>query len=252
MVPASLKHDFSDRAASYAEFRPDYPESLFAFIASLVTRRRLAWDCGTGNGQAAVGLARYFERVAATDASVAQLAHARPHPRVEYRVAPADASGFPDASVDVVTVAQALHWFDLDRFYAEVRRVLARGGALVVWTYGEPHLDDSELDAVLQRFSRETLAPYWTPERRHVRAGYRTLPFPFREVPSPALTLERHWTLPALAGYVRTWSAVARSTAACGTDPVVTLEAALAGHWGEPMTRHRVAWPLTVRAGTLA
>ena len=246
-----MKHDFSDRAASYAAFRPDYPPALCEFIATLAPHRRLAWDCGTGSGQAAVALTRYFDRVIATDASAAQLAHARPHERVEYRVALAEDSGLPDRSVALATVAQALHWFDLDRFYPEVRRVLAAGGALAVWSYGDPVLDDPELDAALQRFSKETLAPYWHPGRQHVRDSYRGLPFPFVEVATPRLTLERLWTLAEFSGYVRTWSAVGRSVGALGPDPVAPLEAELARRWGGSSARHMVRWPLSVRAGTV-
>lgn len=247
----TVQHDFGGRAAEYAAFRPDYPAALFEFIARLAPRRRVAWDCATGSGQAAVGLAAYFDRVIATDASAAQLAHARPHPRIEYRVAWAEASGLADASVDVVTVAQALHWLDLDRFYAEARRVLAPGGALVVWTYRDPGLDDPALDAVLQRFSRDTLEPYWHGGRQHVRECYRGLPFPFTEVPGLTLTLERAWTRAELLGYVRTWSAVGRYIAALGADPVPALEAELAERWGDGEARHRVRWPLSVRAGTV-
>ncbi len=246
-----MKHDFAGQAASYAAFRPDYPPALFEFIATLAPQRRLAWDCGTGSGQAAVGLAGYFDRVIATDASAAQLAHARPHERVEYRLALAEESGLPDRSVDLAAVAQALHWFDLDRFYPEVRRVLTPGGALAVWSYGDPVLDDPEVDAALQRFNKETLAPYWHPGRQHVRDGYRGLPFPFAEVPALTLTLERSWTLAELSGYVRTWSAVGRSVAALGPDPVAPLEAELARRRGDPAVRHVVRWPLSVRAGTV-
>lgn len=246
-----MKHDFSGQAAAYAEFRPDYPAALFEFIATLVSRRRLAWDCGTGSGQAAAALAGHFDRVIATDASAAQLADARPHQRVEYRVATAEVSGLTHASVDVVTVAQALHWFDLDRFYPEVHRVLTPGGALVVWSYGDPVLDHPPLDAMLRRFNRETLAPYWHPGRKHVRDGYRGLPFPFAEVSAPALLLERAWTLAELAGYVRTWSAAGRYVAALGADSVAPLAAELARGWGDPAVRHGVRWSLQVRAGTV-
>jgi SAM-dependent methyltransferase len=250
--PSAFKDHFSTQAAAYAEFRPEYPPALFDFVASLVDRRDAAWDCGTGSGQAAVALADHFTHVVATDASEAQIAAARtrrPHPRVEYRVVPAEASGLPNASVNVVAVAQSLHWFDLARFYAEVRRVVAPGGALAVWSYGDPVLDDPALDERLQRFNAETVGPYWPPERRLVGEGYLALPFPFAESAAPALTLEQAWTIGELAGYLRSWSATARYAAAHGSDPVTQIEGELAPLWGDQAGRRRVRWPLTVRAG---
>ncbi len=244
-----FKDHFSTKARAYAEFRPDYPAVLFDFAASLAPRRGIAWDCGTGAGQAAVALAARFGRVIATDASAQQLEHARPHERVEYRVAPAEDSGIDRASVDLVTVAQALHWFDLPRFYAEVRRVLAPGGAIAVWMYNDSTLDDPGLSEMLHRFNHETVLPFWPPERKHVVAGYRDLPFPFREIPAPELTLECDWALAEVIGYVRTWSAVTRYTARHGTDPVIPLEAELAAAWGDPATRRQIRWPLAIRAG---
>jgi len=240
---------FSARAAAYAAYRPDYPAALFAYLAGLVARHHLAWDCATGSGQAALGLAPHFTRVVATDASAAQLAHARPHPRVEYHVALADASGLAAGSADLVTVAQALHWLDLDAFYAEARRVLAPGGALAVWTYGDCVLREPALDRVVGRYNEETVGPYWMPERQLVREGYRTLPFPFREVDAPAFTLERAWTVAELAGYLRSWSATSRYVAARGHDPVNEVEAELQALWGGAERRHLVRWPLTLRVG---
>lgn len=245
---------FARQAATYAAIRPDYPPALFDFVASLGGARRLAWDCGTGNGQAAVALAEHFARVIATDASAEQLAHARPHPRVEYRVATAEASGLADASADVVTVAQALHWFDLDRFHAEVRRVVRRGGVIVVWSYGDPVLRDGDplLDEALRRFNHEAMRDWWPPERQAVGEGYRSLPFPFAELPAPTLVLERRWTLGELAAYLRSWSAVMRYVAVRGADPVRDVEAELATRWGGAGERHLVRWPLVVRAGRVA
>jgi SAM-dependent methyltransferase len=242
---------FSGRAAAYAAYRPDYPAALFAYLAGLLPRHRLAWDCATGSGQAALGLATHFARVVATDASAAQLAHARPHPRVEYRVALAEASGLAAGSADLVTVAQALHWLDLDAFYAEARRVLAPDGTLAVWTYGDCVLGEPALDRVVGRYNEETVGSYWTPERQLVRDGYRTLPFPFREVDPPAFTLERTWTVAELAGYLRTWSATSRYVAARGHDPVDDVEAELRSAWGGA-ERRPVRWPLALRVGYAA
>ena len=240
---------FSTQAAAYAAFRPTYPRELFEFVASCAPRRGLVWDCATGSGQAAVALADDFERVIATDSSAKQLAHAPPHERIDYRVATAEASGLPDQCADAITVAQALHWFDLGRFYAEAHRVLAPGGALVVWSYNDALLDDPALDAALQHYNTTTVGPYWPPERQIVRDGYRTVPFPFFPLAAPPFTLTREWTLAELSGYLRSWSATARYVAEHRTDPVIEFEAALEQRWGDPTARRTVRWPLVVLAG---
>lgn len=240
---------FSTQAAAYAAFRPTYPRELFEFVALCASRRNLVWDCATGSGQAAIALSADFARVIATDSSAKQIAHAPPHERVEYRVAPAEDCGLPDKSADAITVAQALHWFDLDRFYAEAHRVLAPGGAIVVWSYNDAILDDPVLDAALQHYTSTTVGPYWPPERQIVRDGYRTVPFPFETIAAPSFTLIREWTLDELSGYLRSWSATARYAAELGRDPVVGFEEALVERWGGPSTRRRVLWPLVVLAG---
>ena len=247
--PKSFKDHFSGASASYARYRPNYPAALFDFVATLAPQRRVAWDCATGNGQAAVQLARSFEHVIATDASGQQIANATPNPRVTYRVATAEESGIAGVTVDLVTVAQALHWFDLNRFYAEVRRVAMPGAAIAVWSYGDPMLDDPLLDTALQQFNLGTLGTYWPSERHEVGAGYLQLPFPFKEVPTPSLMLEQRWNLDAFTGYLRTWSAVAAYRAQHGTDPVADFERELAKHWSARETTHLVRWPLTIRAG---
>jgi SAM-dependent methyltransferase len=238
---------FGGRAALYRAHRPDYPPALFDFIAGAAPGRDLAWDCGTGSGQAAVPLAERFARVVATDASAKQIAAAAPHPRVAYRVAPAEASGLAAASADAVTVAQALHWFDADAFFAEAARVLRPGGVLAVWAYGDPVLEEPALDALVRRFNDETVGAYWPAERALVRDGYRAIRLPFAELPAPTLSIERRWTLAELAGYLRTWSAVAGFAAARGSDPVAALEPALAAWWPTD-ERRTVRWPLYLRA----
>jgi SAM-dependent methyltransferase len=240
---------FSTQAATYAAFRPTYPRELFAFVADCAPRHDLVWDCATGSGQAAMALTDDFARVIATDSSAKQLAQAPPHARIEYRVAPAEDCGLPDHCADAITVAQALHWFDLPRFYAEARRVLAPGGALVVWSYNDALLDDQVLDAELQRYNGTTVEPYWPAERQIVRDGYGTIPFPFSPLASPPFTLTREWTLTELAGYMRSWSATVRYAAERGTDPVVAFETSVAARWGDPTTRRTVRWPLVVLAG---
>lgn len=240
---------FTPVTTHYAQFRPTYPEALFDWLATIAPARELAWDCAAGNGQATLDLARHFTRVIATDASRAQIDAALPHPNVEYRVAPAEASGLPEATVDMITVAQALHWFELDCFYAEVRRVLKPGGILATWSYGVQTVDEPRVDACVQTFYRDTVGPYWPPERRHVESGYRSLPFPFREISAPEFHMTATWTLPELLGYLRSWSATGRYLAARGTDPVNDLAVELASPWGDPPVRRRVTWPLSLRVG---
>lgn len=240
---------FGPVSTRYAEFRPRYPEPLFDWLAQVAPTRTRAWDCAAGSGQASLGLARYFDRVIATDASRAQIESARPHPQVDYRVAPAQASSLADASIDLVTVAQALHWFDLDAFYAEVRRVLRPGGVLAVWSYGLHAVDRSAIDAAILHFYSELVGPYWPPERQHVAAGYRDLPFPFAEFTPPSFTMSTDWSLPQLLGYVRSWSATGRYIEAVGVDPVIELGERLAPLWGDPDAARGVTWPLALRVG---
>jgi SAM-dependent methyltransferase len=196
-----------------------------------------------------VSLAATFEQVIATDASVAQVRQAVPHPRVAYHVATAEAAGLAAASVELITVAQALHWFDLDRFYSEARRVLVPGGVLAAWTYAVLRVDGGPIDAALGEFYSDVIGPYWPEERRLVETGYRTLPFPFDEISIISPPMVASWTWSRLIGYVRTWSAVQRYMEAKGTDPVPALEQRIAAHWGEAESQRRIEWPLTVRVG---
>lgn len=240
---------FAPVARDYARFRPVYPADLFAWLATIVPARAVAWDCGAGSGQASRSLAEHFARVVATDASATQIDAASPHPQVEYRVAAAEASGLPAGTVDLVTVAQALHWFDLERFYAEVRRVLKPGGVLAIWSYGVLTVAGPAVDERVQTFYRDTVGPYWPPERQLVESGYRHLPFPFGEWQPPPFQMEVSWSLAELLGYVRSWSATGRFEAAQGYDPVVRLAEDLAPLWGSPRTPRTVIWPLAVRVG---
>lgn len=245
----TFKDHFSQRAALYAVYRPSYPDALFAFLATLTNDHSLALDCGTGNGQAAIGLAAHFDRVVATDPSAAQIRNATPNSKIEYRVATADSSGMPDRSVNLVTAAQALHWFDTPRFFAEAKRILVADGAIAVWGYGDPILDTATLDKILHAFNRGMLEPYWNPERNILLQGYATVPFPFAEVAAPPLELKMRWTLPELAGYLRTWSATANYVKQNEIDPVIEIEKALSEHWGAPNTPRLIRWPLYIRAG---
>jgi SAM-dependent methyltransferase len=236
---------FSRVSDAYADFRPTYPPALFDWLAGIAPATGLAWDCACGSGQASVDLAARFRQVVATDASAAQLAGAVVHERVIYREAPAEASGLPEGSVDLVTVAQALHWFDRPRFYAEVARVLKPGGILAVWSYGVQTVEGEAVDAVVQHYYREVVGPYWPPERRLVEEGYRSLDLPFDEFLAPHFEMSVHWPLERLLGYFASWSATGRYLKATGENPVLALAERLAPVWGEGV--RRVTWPLAVR-----
>src|SRR5262245_9440725 len=243
-------HDhFSSVANRYANFRPHYPASLFDYLSTLVPQCSVVWDCACGNGQATLDLATRFDKVVATDASREQIASARPHPKIEYRVAPAEQSGLPDRSVSLVTVAQALHWFDFDRFYAEVNRVLTKDGVIAVWAYGVNIVEGGAGNQLVQGFYAKTVGPYWPPERRLVEEGYRTILFPFVEITPPAFRMEAHWTLDQLLGYFSTWSATNRYIKATGRNPIPPLAANLKQVWGDANSVRPVVWPLTLRVG---
>jgi SAM-dependent methyltransferase len=239
---------FSRISTSYAAFRPRYPLRLFELLAGEAPGRRIAWDAGTGTGQAAVGLAEWFDRVVASDASPTQVRRGERHPRVRYVAALAEAGPIRDGAADIVTVAQALHWLDLDRFYAEARRVLAPGGLVAVWTYGRVSVDGGTIDGVLDDFYDGVVGPYWPAERRWVESGYAGLAFPFRPVfiETPAMAAE--WTRHQLLAYIGTWSAVVRCLESTGSDPMPGLLARLEPLWAGD-ERRRVSWTLTVRAG---
>jgi len=244
----SFADHFSAVATDYAHFRPDYPDALFAHLASIVPGHSLAWDCATGSGQAALKLVEHFDRVHATDASASQIASSRSHPRIDYAVAPAEASGLANASCDLVTVAQALHWFDLHRFLDEARRVLLPGGILAVWCYGLHRLDTPALDAINAHFYQAIVGPYWPPERALVESAYRTLDFPgFEELPTPAFDLSHDWPLDALLGYMGTWSATQACRRDTGKDPIPPLRARLLPEWGDPAQPRPMRWPLALR-----
>jgi SAM-dependent methyltransferase len=197
-----------------------------------------------------LGLAEFFHEVTATDLSARQLAEAGAHARVTYRVAAAEASGIPSGSMDLVTAAQALHWFDVASFFEEATRTLAPSGVLAVWCYGLQRVGEERMDHLLGSFYHERVGPYWFPERRLVETGYRTLPFPFDELVAPEFELVQEWTLGELLAYIRTWSATARFVLSEGYDPVEPLAARLAPLWGSAAgVRRRVRWPLTLRVG---
>lgn len=245
---SSFKDHFSGHAALYAKYRPDYPAELYRYLATLPARCERALDCATGSGQAAVGLAEEFSQVVATDGSVEQLKHSLSHPRVRYVANLAEQPAFKDRTFDLITAAQAAHWFDPERFFEGVRRVLRDDGAIAIWTYGLARIDE-QIDAIITDFYSNTIGEYWPPERRHIESGYRSLPFPFRELPTPTFELRMEWNLDALMGYLATWSAVQRCINATGVDPLPALRQRLLSCWSTPQDTRLVVWPLHLRAG---
>jgi len=246
---ATFKDHFSAQAAAYSVYRPRYPPELIEFVASCAPNRSIAVDCATGNGQAAVGLADHFDAVVAVDASRAQIQKAARLPNVQYVCSRAERLPVADGSVALVAAAQAAHWFDFGRFYAECRRVLAPGGVFAAWTY-EKFRVDAEVDAIVDRFYTDVAGPYWPPERRYVEEGYRTLPFPWREQPAPVFTLETRWDLDQVMGYLATWSSVQRYKEAHDRrDPLPALRTELESLWPVDAGERLVAWPIHLRVG---
>jgi len=215
-----FKDYFSNHATQYSQARPTYPKTLFEYLASLANHHELAWDCATGNGQAAVALADYFDKVIATDGSETQLSHAPQKNNIEYRQALAEDSGLADNSVDLITVAQALHWFDLDKFYAEVKRVSKPNSILAVWCYVLLRTNNDTLNQLIDEFYVDVIGDYWPPGRHYIDEHYRTLPFPFAELTTPDFAIENHWSLGQLMNYLQTWSAVKGYENKVGNNPV--------------------------------
>jgi len=248
MGQPDFKDHFSGVASAYAAHRPTYPAAVIDYLADQAPHRDLAWDAGCGSGQLSTLLAARFDRVIASDPSAAQIAQARPHPGVEYRQSSAEASGLDAASADLAVAAQAAHWFDLPRYYAEVRRVVRPGGVVALLAYGVVHVE-RDLASMVDRFYWQTLAGFWPQERRIVEEGYRSLPFPFTELEAPAFAMTATWSLAQLLGYVRTWSAVQAIERAHGGEAYAGFARALAGAWGNPDQRREVRWDLALRLG---
>ncbi|MEM7763471.1 MAG: class I SAM-dependent methyltransferase [Pseudomonadota bacterium] len=241
----TFKDHFSQQAATYAAHRPRYPDALYAWLASQVPTQAFAWDCATGNGQAARAIATHFDAVVATDASAAQIDNAGDAAGVTYRVAPAEASGLQPASVDLITVAQALHWFDTDAFYAHARVVLKPTGMLAVWTYQLFELEPA-IDALIAEFFDGPIGPFWPAERRFVDEAYVSILPDWPAVESPPFFMQCDWRFADVVGYLSSWSAVQRYKNAHGEDPVADLAARLAPLWGDGV--RQVRWPLLLFA----
>jgi SAM-dependent methyltransferase len=245
-----FKDHFSAHASAYAAFRPQSPPQLFAYLASLVSDVGCAWDVGTGNGQAALGLAPYFDRVIATDASADQIHHAPSHVKVEYVISPAEKSDIPSGIVSLTTAAQAIHWFSFDDFYREVRRVSKPNAVIAAWTYHLASINPA-VDAIVAEYYDMTLKDYWPAERRYVDEKYSTIPFPFDEISAPMFLMEETRNLSDWLGYLSTWSATQRAIKALGPQVFEGVAEKLLVAWGHPESRKTVTWPLHLRVGRI-
>ena len=241
--------NFSALANIYATFRPHYPDELFEYLCGLVGEKDAAWDCGTGNGQVARKLADRFNHVFATDISQAQLTHAQRKENITYILTRAEHTTFADRTFDLITVAQAVHWFDFDAFYKEIRRVAKPGAVIAIWGYGSSTVTP-EIDALVNDFYTNVVGKYWDPERRYVEQAYRTIPFPFRELPIPAFEMMERWSFEHFVGFLNSWSAVQNYVNAHKVNPVETLKDKLQPLWNAKELK-RVSFPLFLRVGMI-
>jgi SAM-dependent methyltransferase len=243
-----MKDNFSKQSALYAQFRPSYPKALFDFILSLVTEKNIAWDCGTGNGQVAVELAKYFAKVYATDISENQLKNAVQKENIIYKKESAEKTTFPANEFDLITVAQAIHWFDFDAFYKEVNRTLKAGGILAVIGYNIIKTD-TETDKIINNFYWNITGPYWDKERKYIDEEYKTIPFPYKDLQTPEFTSEYEWELPHLTGFLNSWSAVQHyKDKNNNQNPVDLIINDLKKIWPEGIKK-KVSFPILLRIG---
>jgi SAM-dependent methyltransferase len=241
--------NFIGQASFYAKYRPRYPSAMYDFILGHLSGRAQAWDCATGNGQVAVELSKYFEQVMASDVSQSQLDNAGQAPNIKYLVAPAESTPFEDHSFDLITVAQAIHWFDIDRFYEEVRRVAKEGATLAVIGYNRLRVDE-QIDPVIHAYYEKMFTEAGLKgARRLVETEYRTIPFPFVEIPSPSFSSDYEWTIEDLNGFFYSWSSVQKYREQRGEDPTVEIINELRGVWGE---KRSVSFPVFLRLGKVA
>jgi ubiquinone/menaquinone biosynthesis C-methylase UbiE len=239
---------FADKSDLYAAARPQYPSALFEYIDTLVSIHNAVWDCATGNGQAALGLAKNFNNVYATDISQQQIAHSLPADNIHYSVSPAEHTPFADNQFDLVTVAQALHWFNFDKFWPEVNRVLKPGGLFVTFAYCWLSVEPA-IDQALDTHVKAIIAPYWAPNNKLAWDNYQEVDFPFDKLDAPQLTLKNHWDLQQFMDYIHTWSATRRCIDAQGIDFFHQAKTQIGHHWGDPQQKRLVTSPLTIIAG---
>ena len=242
-----MKDNFSEQSKAYAQFRPHYPKELFEYLFTLVNAKDSAWDCGTGNGQVAGVLADHFKNVYATDISQQQLNEAVRKNNIHYSVQPAEKTSFADNQFDLITIAQAIHWFQFDAFYTEAKRTLRPEGLIAAIGYGLVQTE-KPLQEIINHFYTKIIGPYWDAERHYIDEGLQTIPFPFQEIEMPAFEMAYQWTFEQLIGYIGTWSAVKHYTKQNNTDPVLIIKDALRVAWGDHNT-HSFTFPVLLRVG---
>ncbi|MCX7877987.1 MAG: class I SAM-dependent methyltransferase [Ignavibacteria bacterium] len=243
-----FKDYFSSHAGEYAKYRPVYPERLFSYLAELTERNELAWDSATGNGQAALGLVPYFRKVIATDASVFQIENAFRHPKIIYMVTPSESTRIKSGSVDLITVATAIHWLQLDKFYIEVKRVAHRNAVIAVWNYFNSSITP-EIDEVIEDFSENMLCEFWPPEARKVKNFEENIYFPFKRIECPEFFMEHEWNLNDFMNYLSTWSSVQKYMKLKGLNPLKLIYDRLVRLWGNQNAVRKLSWKLEMKVG---
>ena len=247
----NFKDNFSKQSGIYAKYRPHYPKELFEFLSSLTTEHDLAWDCGTGNGQAAIGLTEFYETIIATDPSEQQIKNASLHPKIKYKVERSEESSFTNNSVDLLTIANAIHWFNFDLFYKEVNRVVKNNGIIAAWTNHLPIISPT-IDVVVKHYHDITLNDYWQTENRLAEKLYTTIPFPFNEIKHPDFFTEKTMSLHDLIGYLNTWSATQRFINANNFNPTDELFDNILPLWGDPDSDKKITWKLALKVGRVS
>jgi ubiquinone/menaquinone biosynthesis C-methylase UbiE len=247
----TFKDNFSKQAEVYVKFRPTYPQELFEFLSSLNSEHKLAWDCGTGNGQSAVNLADYYENVYATDPSEEQIKNAITHERIVYKIENAESpSSIENNSVDLITVAQAVHWFDFDKFYTQVKRVLKTDGIIAVWAYGIPTINE-ELDNIIRDFHDNIIGEFWLSENKLIDKEYSTIPFPFNDIKTPEFLIKKQVTLTETLGYLRSWSATQKYIDKYKENPIDILSKKLQDYWQDIEKQKEMTWKLILKVGKI-
>lgn len=242
-----MKDNFSTQAAEYAIYRPTYPKEMYDFIFSLVKNRNAAWDCATGNGQVARELALHFDNVYASDISKEQIEQALKLPNIVYQVESSDKVNAADNSFDLITVAQAIHWFNFDAFYTEVKRTLKPDGIFAVIGYGIMSID-KKVDKAVHKLYEDFLGKYWDPERRYIEENYKTIPFPFEEITAPHIFIKTRWSFNQLIGYLNTWSALQHYKKANERNPIEYMFTELKEAWGSDAEKE-IRFPVLLRVG---
>ncbi len=244
-----IKDHFSTQSAQYACFRPRYPASLYDYLYSLAPHKNAAWDCGTGNGQVAGELSKVFAQVYATDISQAQIDCAGPKDNVQYQVCRAENTSFADDSFDLITVGQALHWFDFPAFFSEVKRTAKHNAILASWGYGLLHVS-AAINPVIEDFYHQKIGPYWDAERKHIDEKYQDIPFDFDEIKAPDFAIQVSWTPEALEGYFNTWSSVQKYIRQTGENPVPSLIEKIRSKWSA-QSQMDIEFPVFMRVGRI-